>query len=305
MNAQRAPLPGNRWHFAHGPIDLVIGADGDAHAVAAAHEAAWRRFENVLAELVAELPLLRRPVAGDCPLRGPVAARMWRACQPFRERFVTPMAAVAGSVAEEIVAFYRGEGVERAWVNNGGDIALHLQPGRSVAIGLFADLSQLEVVAAAGGPIDARHFVDGRFEIRHAMPVRGVATSGWRGRSFSLGIADSVTVLASTASQADAAATIVANAVNLDDPRIRRQPACELKDDTDLGELPVTVDVPVLDAGDIDRALDAGERCAQDLCAAGLLHAAVLVCQRRARIVGVGLDETEQENHRCRLAFAS
>ena len=222
--AQSRKIPGGTFHDS----DMAEGVgDGDAHAVAAAHEAAWRRFENVLAELVAELPLLRRPVAGDCPLRGPVAARMWRACQPFRERFVTPMAAVAGSVAEEIVAFYRGEGVERAWVNNGGDIALHLQPGRSVAIGLFADLSQLEVAAAAGSRVDARHFVDGRFEIRHAMPVRGVATSGWRGRSFSLGIADSVTVLASTASQASAAATIVANAVNLDDPRIRRQPACE------------------------------------------------------------------------------
>ena len=41
-------------------------------------------------------------------------------------------------------------------------------------------------------------------------PVRGVATSGWRGRSHSLGIADSVTVLAATAAMADAAATVIA-----------------------------------------------------------------------------------------------
>jgi ApbE superfamily uncharacterized protein (UPF0280 family) len=55
------------------------------------------------------------------------------------------------------------------------------------------------------------------------MPVRGIATSGWRGRSFSLGIADSVTVLARTAAQADAAATVIANAVDADDVRIRRR----------------------------------------------------------------------------------
>ena len=35
------------------------------------------------------------------------------------------------------------------------------------------------------------------------MPHRGVATSGWRGRSHSLGIADSVTVVARNAAAAD------------------------------------------------------------------------------------------------------
>ena len=45
--------------------------------------------------------------------------------------------------------------------------------------------------------------------------MRGIATSGWRGRSFSLGIADAVTVLAATAAEADAAATVIANAVDL------------------------------------------------------------------------------------------
>ena len=44
--------------------------------------------------------------------------------------------------------------------------------------------------------------LDGRFSVAASSPVRGIATSGWRGRSFSLGIADSVTVLATTASRA-------------------------------------------------------------------------------------------------------
>jgi len=45
MHAQRALLADGRWHFQHGPIDLVIGAEGEAGAVEAAHAAAWSRFQ--------------------------------------------------------------------------------------------------------------------------------------------------------------------------------------------------------------------------------------------------------------------
>src|SRR5438094_2192318 len=96
MEAQRHLLPDGRWHFQHGPIDIVIGADGDALALKLAHEAAWQRFRSVLHELVAELPTLRRPVMGPCPLQGAIARRMWWACRPFHADFITPMAAVAG-----------------------------------------------------------------------------------------------------------------------------------------------------------------------------------------------------------------
>jgi ApbE superfamily uncharacterized protein (UPF0280 family) len=278
MSPQRAALSDGRWHFQHGPIDIVIGADGRADAVAAAHDAAWLRFATVLDELVAELPQLRAAVSGsDCPLRGVVARRMWQACHPYRNTFITPMAAVAGAVAEELIACYDRPGVGRAWVNNGGDIALHFAAGaKPLRVGLYANLGRLDAQQLRDGIA-----VDGRFAVDVAMPVRGVATSGWRGRSFSLGIADSVTVLARTAAAADAAATIVANAVDVDDPRIVRRPACELKDDSDLGAIPVTVDVPALEVGSVRRALRRGAECARGLQAAGLIHAAVLVCQGR------------------------
>ncbi|HKX40874.1 MAG TPA: UPF0280 family protein [Burkholderiaceae bacterium] len=274
MQAHRKLLPdGRRWHFQHGPIDLVIGADGDATAIAAAHEAAWQRFEGVLAELVGELPLLRRRVMGPCPLQGTIARRMWWACRPFHSEFITPMAAVAGAVAQEIIAFYERPGIARAWVNNGGDIALHLAQGESVKVGVVADASD---------PLVA---TDASFAVTSTMPVRGIATSGWRGRSFSLGIADSVTILAKTAAQADAAATIVANAVDVDDPRIARCPASTLKDDTDLGDIPVTVAVPPLPDEQLRIALERGRRRALELQHAGLIHSALLACQQRyARI---------------------
>lgn len=274
MGATRARLPGGRLHFQHGPIDIVIGADGDARAVEAAHEAAWRRFATILDELVAELPALRRPVGERCPVEGVVARRMWQACHPFRDRFVTPMAAVAGSVAQELVAAYARDGVARAWVNNGGDIALHLAPGASVAIGLYADLARFDPDTAL-----ARLSTDAQFAVTADSPVRGVATSGWRGRSFSLGIADSVTVLAASAAQADAAATMIANAVDVADARIVRRPAHELRDDSDLGHLLVTVDVPPLGDSPVLEALAAGAARARALREAGLCHDAILVCQ--------------------------
>jgi hypothetical protein len=271
MTAQRQPLPGRRWHFQHGPMDIVIGAEGAPDAVAQAHEAAWRRFVPLLDELVSELPLLRLPVADSCPLASAVARRMWWACHPYRSAYITPMAAVAGAVAQELIACYERPGVTRAWANNGGDIALHLAAGESVNVGLLSDLARFD--PAAPPPLD------GAFTVHSALPVRGVATSGWRGRSFSLGIADSVTVLAATAAQADAAATVIANAVNVEDPRILRRPACELKDDSDLGAIPVTVDVPPLDQRQVDAALRAGQRRARELHACGLLWTALLGCQ--------------------------
>jgi len=293
MNAQRTQLPDGRWHFQHGPMDIVIGANGSPQAVAAAHEQAWQRFGGILGELVRELPVLRQPVQGPCPLSGPVARRMWHACRPYRSGFITPMAAVAGAVAQELVACYTASGITRAWINNGGDIALHLAPSQSVRIGLYADIERLGVDEILGGVQ-----TDGQFEVDSALPVRGVATSGWRGRSFSLGIADSVTVLARTAAEADAAATVIANAVDVADARIQRRPACELKDDSDLGAIPVTVEVPPLEPELVSRALHAGLRRAQTLRAAGLIWSAVLVCQGQFMTTAAGASVQSLDNHR-------
>ncbi|WP_332775695.1 UPF0280 family protein [Polaromonas sp.] len=302
MNAQRTQLADGRWHFQHGPMDIIIGASGSPASVEMAHADAWKRFTGILDELVQELAVLRRPVRGACPLRGPIARRMWHACQPYQSRFITPMAAVAGAVAQELVACYAKSGVTRAWINNGGDIALHLAPSQSVRIGLYANLARLDLDEIRDGIR-----TDGQFEVASVLPVRGVATSGWRGRSFSLGIADSVTVLARTASEADAAATIIANAVDVADARIVRRPACELKDDTDLGSRPVTVDVPPLEPALVEQALRAGLRRAHELRAAGLIWSAALVCQNQITTTGntaLGLLENRRIDMQVGSVFA-
>ena len=283
---QIALLPdGKRLHLQDGPIDLIVEANGTEADVRAAYDAAARRFDGLLDELCAELPELRKPAHPvHCALRGVVACRMHAAVAPFAENcFITPMAAVAGSVAEEILgAMLAAAPLKRAYVNNGGDIALHLQDGERFTVGLMDRPDRQGVMRTL--VIDADH------------PSRGVATSGRHGRSFSLGIADAVTVLARTASQADAAATIIANAVDLPGhPAIVRQPANELQLDSDLGPRLVTRDVAQLSDSEIAQALAAGEARARQLLASGLIDGAALRLFGEMVIVGVRTQEARHE----------
>ncbi len=274
---QSALLPdGKRLHLQDGPIDLVIEAKGEATEVRAAYDAAARRFTGLLDELCEELTTLRQAAdPAQCALRGTVARRMHAAVAPFAtDYFITPMAAVAGSVAEEILAAMLGAAhLERAYVNNGGDIALHLTGAEPFTVGLMDRPD--------------RHGLLRTMAIDADDPVRGIATSGRHGRSFSLGIADAVTVLARTASQADAAATIIANAVDLPGhPAVIRCPANELQPDSDLGARIVTRDVGPLTENEIEDALRAGAHKAQRLLVAGLIEGAALRLLRETVLVG-------------------
>jgi uncharacterized protein len=273
--AQVALLPdGRRLHLQHGPIDIIAQAFAEPAACRRAYRQAAARFDTILAELVEELPLLRQPIgAAPTPVEGAVARRMVAAVWPHREVFITPMAAVAGAVADEVLAaMVEGCPLKKAYVNDGGDIAWHLQPGERLCAGIVADQDMPAI--------------DATVELRHELPVRGMATSGWRGRSCSLGIADAATVLARTAAEADAAATLIANAVDCAHPAIRRTPAHLLRDDTDLGDRLVTAAVGPLPAALIAQALERGAACAQAMREAGLIHAAWLALQGQSRVVG-------------------
>ncbi len=270
---------GKRLHLQFGPIDMIVEADGDKDEIAAAYRQASERFRTILPELVSELARLRRPVAEDGPadsFRCNTARRMAEAVRLHRGVFVTPMAGVAGAGADEVLAaMTQGRRLNRAYANNGGDIAFHLADGAEFTVGLIGYPETSEPV--------------GRFTVTNDMPVRGVATSGRHGRSFSLGIADAVTVLARSAAAADVAATLIANRVNVDHPAIERTPAQALDPDSDLGSLPVTVAVGTLDKATRDDALDAGLSCAQSMRDAALIHGAVLVLNDTYRVAGPGL----------------
>jgi len=260
VSAIAARLADGRLHLQHGPIDLIIEAFGATDEVERAYGQAVDRFGDILSTLVRELPTLRRPVSEVYPLlQGPVARRMAEAVWPHRSVYITPMAAVAGAVADEMVqALVKDRRLDKAYVNDGGDIAIHLTPGHELRAGIFA---------AA---------LDGVARLTHDRPVRGIATSGRGGRSFSLGIADSATVLAATAAAADAAATLIANAVNIDHPSIERRPARELDPDSDLSDLLVTVAVGPLPNDAITEALDRGATEARRLRLCGLIEGTAL-----------------------------
>jgi len=268
---------GRRLHLQHGPIGLIIETWGAAGQREIAHRAAVTRFDSILGELVAELPLLKRP----CPPRGlglcgPVARRMQAAVRPFAAQgcFITAMAAVAGAVAEEVLeAMLAVADLDKAYVNNGGDIALHLGP---------AERFDAAMITLGAMPGDA-----GRVRVGASDPVRGIATSGRHGRSLSMGIADSVTVLAAGAALADAAATLLANAVDLPGHRsVERRPASALVDDSDLDERLVVTRVGVLLPAEIETALERGAAAGEAMRAAGHIVGAAFFLKGRSKVAG-------------------
>lgn len=287
MNPQRSQLMNGQQHFSWGPIDLIIGAHiefgGNEKIIKQAHDNAWLRFQHILPDLVKELSTLKQAVRPetDNPCNGSIARSMWQACHPLLPNFITPMAAVAGAVADEMIKNYHINGIGKAWVNNGGDIAVHLAPNQSIPVGICADAYRANHNIQELGA----YTLDGQFIISAKDPIRGIATSGWQGRSFSMGIADSVTVLAQNAACADAAATIIANAVNVNDDRILRRKACDLNDDSDLGERLITVNVPTLEHDVLEYALENGVLTAQALKDQGLIWGAILTCQQQVRYV--------------------
>jgi uncharacterized protein len=275
--AQIRMLPdGRRLHMHDGPIDVILEAFGDADEIALAYRAAADRFIEILDELCGELAFLRRPARddGDLP-SGAIARRMLAAVRPYASQtFITPMAAVAGAVAEELLEIMTSAAkLSRAYVNDGGDISFHLAPGEKFVVGMVE--------------LPDRASLFGTTTIKSGDPIRGIATSGWRGRSFSLGIADAVTILADTAAMADAAATVVANAVDLPAHlRVVRVRACDLAPDSDLGERWVTQSVGELTPDEIRDALEAGIRVAESLCDSGLIRAGALNLQGETRVIG-------------------
>lgn len=280
----------NRLHLQHGPIDIIAHVDAPEEVRKRLYTSASNRFSTVLVELVAEMDLLKHPWSADLPdPKGGIAQKM---CFAVRGSgiFVTPMAAVAGAVADEVLEamLYEAknhdlclEEIQRMYVNNGGDIAFWLNAGESFSIG---------VVDNPGIPE-----LNARVSLAYESPVRGIATSGWRGRSQSLGIADAVTVLAGSAAIADAAATLIANDVNIDYPGILKRPASEVKDESDLGMLPVTVDVPPLPVDQISEALKRGAQTAGNFIRTGKIEAAYLSLQKQTLVVENNLKKESNE----------
>lgn len=263
---------GRRLHLQHGPIDLIIGAEGGDRA--AAFDAAIERFSTVLEEIVQELPLMRSAIQPNEARQpsGAVPRRMHSAATRHAQSlFVTPMAAVAGSVADEILScMLDAARLDRCYVNNGGDIAIHLENDTTYSAAMLG--------------LDGCD--RGRINLQSDHCVGGMATSGFGGRSLTMGIADQVTVLADCAASADVAATLIANAVDVPDhPAIHRIPANTVEPDSDLGDRLIVESCGALTKDDIETALGNGADAAHDMLSGGLIISAALFLRGRHCVV--------------------
>ena len=275
MPMTAALLEGSRLHLNHGPIDLIIWAEGKSkNDVSKAYQLATHRFESVLEELVSELSCLKAPINNTGkPPRGNIAKRMYEAAMYYSGAlFVTSMASVAGAVADEMLqCILKQSNLNRAYVNNGGDISIFLGKGQKFTL----DISSL------------KHTKLGQIELSGESGLHGVATSGRGGRSLTLGIADSVTVLAKNASDADVAATLIANHVDIPGhPAIARKQAEEIVDDSDLEGKEIVVSCGHLTPDEVRLALARGNHFAEKLCQEKKIISAILFLQNSYRIVG-------------------
>lgn len=280
----------HRLHLQDGPIDLIIEVDSIKEIRENLYLSAKKRLNTVLRELVSELDLLKSPWEIGNPVpKGRIAKKMYLAVCDL-DVFVTPMIAVAGAVADEILEVmcttvqksnYYFENVQRMYVNNGGDLAFWLKSGSSFSAGVVDNIEKPELKT--------------KVTLNYQSPVRGIATSGWRGRSLSLGIADAVTVLSKTAVEADVAATLIANDVNIEFPGIEKLPASEVKDDSDLGMIPVTVDVPNLPDVQVAKALNRGAKTARKFISKGVIETAYLSLQKQNLIIQNNPNERSNE----------
>lgn len=272
--AVAAFLSDGRLHLQHGPIDLIIEANGDAKEISIAYDAMAKRFETVLDELVFELATLREEVSSADNAKSSIARRMIIAARKFNDEFVTPMAAVAGSVADEIVEIgWTSSSLKKLYVNNGGDIAFRVDSGGEVVVGVTKSV------------IDPTFI--GRLHFSADSNIRGVATSGFGGRSRTFGIADAVTVVSSCAADADVAATLIANHVSLGNhPQVKVIAANSVDATSDLGDRLVTSSVGNLTKQEIETALDKGEHRANELYAKQLISGAFFALRGSVRSVG-------------------
>lgn len=266
----------NRLYLRHGPIDLFVSIEADNESeLRNAYQIAANSFGDILPELCEELNFLRAPLSeAKHQMRGPVAQRMTGAATRFSDRtFLTPMIAVAGAVADHIVdLIVKDADLKRVFVNNGGDISVYLAEGEYFTTGICNNIETGEISST--------------FKIGADDKIGGIATSGWKGKSHSLGIADAVTTFARSAAIADAAATLIANAVNLaNKTEIERVQANELSPDSDLGQRLVTTNVPALSHLEKIQALNSGQTLARNMIAKGHIKTAYLSLQGVSLVV--------------------
>jgi len=251
-----------------GPMRMFLAAwQGSVSRPDRCSDAA-RQAVAFLEQIAAGRSLMHAP-ARDIPrpVGHPLLRVMWEAAILVGDPDLTPMAAVAGTIADATADYLVGLGMTRVVVNNGGDVALRLVSGERLSVGIRPDVT------------DRR--ISHRVVLTPELHVGGVCTSGLGGRSLTRGVASAATVFACRAAVSDAAATAVANATLIAIPAVERRRAEEIDPDTDIKGLDVTVTVGNLSETEIAAAIDQGIRRADRLIDEGVIAGACVAVKGR------------------------
>jgi ApbE superfamily uncharacterized protein (UPF0280 family) len=272
------PLPGGRAVLAeNGPLHMVIQAfHGPDPRLEQAMDAAEYAFE-CLKRVADQLPVLKQ-WPGDIHAlpSDPIPRTMVESVRAIGDPDLTPMAAVAGTLADAVADWLFEQGLSRVIVDNGGDIAIRLAPDETARVGLRPEIQHPDISHVL--TLDGRHC------------SWGANTSGLGGRSFTCGFASAVTAIARTSSLADAAATSIANACFVDGADVIRAPAEKLDPNTDIPGLLVTVKVGHLNPAQTAEALSNALKKAGQLKQKGVIWGALAAVGKQ---VGLTADLSE------------
>ncbi len=264
----------------YGPMEIGIQVSGPGKIVRKSCGEVRKKARLLLGDVERFYPLMKlRGEELKVKPRWPrVVRRMVRAVQLVSGKTLTPMAAVAGAISDELLLDLReaaGGFLTKILVNNGGDMAL-FSPGEPVRVGIRG-------VAPEG--MSMREVL-----IPEMDEPYGLATSGWRGRSFSRGVADAVVVVAPDGAVADAAATHIGNFVTDESIRgVRHCRASELDPMTDIPDSMVTVSCGRLSEDEKHAALENGGAMASSLLDRGIIWGAGIYLQGKSAELSKGV----------------
>jgi hypothetical protein len=246
----------------NGPMRIIIQAWDHKHPQARlAFKAAEFAF-TCLEQVAAHHEILKHVHCHLPDELPPIPRVMVESVMATRERDLTPMAAVAGSIADAVADWLFNRGMSRVIVNNGGDIAIRLAENETARVGIRPHIQHAYV----------SHVV----ELSSCHPSWGVNTSGLGGRSLTRGIASAVTSFAKTSALADATATAIANACFVRDDAIVQAMAQTIDPYTDIPGVPVTVKVGHLKTNRITQAMEKALNKAEHYIELGLIQGALI-----------------------------
>ncbi len=251
-----------------GPMRMFIDASVNGRRVPQLERQAAIKAIEFLSEVARDRDKLNIPAVliKEEPSSA-VVKEMWKACRVVNSSDLTPMAAVAGSIADATADYLTDLGATKIIVNNGGDIALRILEEAPVTVGIRSDLKS--------------RLAQFKLTIERWDNLGGVCTSGLGGRSLTRGIASAAVVFAKKSSVADAAATEIANHTSIDSPKIKKTHARNLDPDSDIKDLEVTLNFDSLDGNEIEEAISKGLMRAKELVnSRAIVGAFVRVCDK-------------------------